>query len=140
MALNEEYAQIGNDIIGAAFEVRKTVGKGLREKYYEAALAFEISNKGYDVKRQVAIPALYKGFVVDDSYQADLIVDNRVVIELKATSCMREEECRQLLTYLKLSDYKLGYLINFGAANFGIGKTKEKLPYENGIYRFVNRL
>ena len=140
MALNDDYSKIGSDIIGAAFEVMRTSGKGLREKYYEAALEYEIIQKGHEVKRQVVIPALYKGKEIEDCYQADLIVDDRVIIEVKAITTMREEECRQLITYLKLSGNRLGYLINFGARDFKIGKSNEPLPYRHGIYRFVNNI
>lgn len=140
MALNEKYIQIGSDIIGSAFEVMKSAGKFMRERYYEAALVYELKERGYEVKRQVAIPALYKGIAIEDSYQADIIVNNEVIIEVKAITTMREDECRQLLTYLKLSGLHLGYLINFGARDFQMGKTSEKLPYTNGIYRFVNNI
>ena len=140
MALNEEYRQIGEDIIGSAFEVMRTAGIGLREKYYEAALVHELKERNYEVKTQVTIPALYKGVKIEDSYQADIVVNDKVIIEVKAISTMREAECRQLLTYLKLSGYKLGYLINFGAKGFHLGKTNEPLPYMNGIYRFVNQI
>ena len=140
MPLNEEYVQIGYDIIASAFEVRNSIGRGLREKFYEGALAYEISQKGYEVKRQVLIPAIYKGVVVEEAYKADIVVDNRVIIEVKAVGQMEENECRQLLTYLKLSDYRLGYLINFGAKLFKPGKVSETMPYKNGIYRFVNNI
>lgn len=140
MPLNEEYVQIGYDIIASAFEVRNSIGRGLREKFYEGALAYEISQKGYEVKRQVLIPAIYKGVVVEEAYKADIVVDNRVIIEVKAVGQMKENECRQLLTYLKLSDHRLGYLINFGAKLFKPGKVSETMPYKNGIYRFVNNI
>ena len=140
MDVNKEYSDLGNSIIGAAFEVMKTAGKGLKEKYYESALAYELEQRGHRVERQVSLPALYKGVKVDDAYQADIVIDNKVIIEVKAISLMTEKECRQLVTYLKLSGYKLGYLINFGAKGFHIGNTKEPQPYKNGIYRFVNNL
>lgn len=138
--LNQDYLDIGRDIIGAAFDVRKSTNRFMRERYYEAALAYELEKRGYSVVRQVAIPAIYKGLKIEDSYQADIIVDSRVIIEIKALTTMKEEECRQLLSYLKLSGLKLGYLINFGSKDFRIGKTSEKLPYLKGIYRFVNNI
>lgn len=140
MALNEEYIGVGYDIIGAAFDVIKNSGRFLREKYYEAALSIELTERGHQVKRQVTIPAFYRGVEIEDSYLADIVVDDKVIIEIKAIATMKEHECRQLLTYLRLSGFKLGYLINFGAKDFRIGKTSEKLPYEKGIYRFVNNL
>ena len=140
MALNDEFVDIGYDIIGAAFDVIKHSGRFMREKYYEAALAKELADRGHDVKRQVTIPALYRGVEIDDSYLADIVVDDKVIIEIKAITTMKESECRQLLSYLQLSGYKLGYLINFGARDFRVGKSSEPLPYINGIYRFVNNI
>ena len=134
------YNKIGEDIIGCAFEIRRKVGRGLREKYYEAALAYELTKRGHKVERQVELPAVYCGVVIDDSYYADIIVDDKVIVEVKAIMTMKEAECRQLLTYLKVSNYKLGYLINFGARDFRTGKFNDMLPYRHGIYRFVNRL
>ena len=140
MALNEEFLQIGYDIIGAAYEVRNTSGRTLREKYYRDALTWELRQKGYVVENEVLIPAIYKGVAISDAYFADIVVDNRVVIETKAIGKMMESEVRQLITYLKLSDFRLGYLINFGAHDFRVGKLEEKVPYENGIYRIVNKI
>lgn len=138
MSLNPEYLKIGHDIIGAAYAVRNAVNRGLRESYYEAALAWELARLGYRVERQVIVPAIYKGEVIDDAYKADIIVDNRVIIEVKAVGQMKETEPRQLLTYLVLSNFALGYLINFGVEHFSIGRLSEPLPYKNGIYRMVN--
>ena len=136
----EEYNAIGKDIIGAAFTVHQKTGRSLREKYYEAALCHELTKKGYEVQRQYTVPAQYDGEIIDDSYQADIVVNGKVIIEVKAVSKMTEAESRQLVTYLKLSDFKLGYLINFGARDFSIGNSKDPMPYQKGIYRFVNRL
>ena len=140
MALNEDYITIGQDIIGASFEVMKNAGRFMRERYYEASLTYELIQRGYDVRRQVTIPALYKGIQVEDSYIADVVVDGRVIIEIKAIPYMKDEEWRQLMSYLKLSGFKLGYLINFGAKDFSVGKSSEKSPYLKGIYRLVNNI
>ena len=136
----DEYDKIGREIIGAAFDVMKNSGRGMREKYYEKALIYELKRRGLNVREQVSIPALYQGVVIDDAYQADLVVNDSIIIELKATLLMGEIEVRQLITYLKLTGYKLGYLINFGAKDFVIGSSKDTYPYKNGIYRFVNNL
>ena len=140
MALNPEYFQIGYDIIGAAYDVRNNVGRGLREKYYEAALCNELRKRGYEVECQVPLPAIYSGEVITDSYLADIVVDKKVIIEVKAITTMSETESRQLYTYLRMSHYKLGYLINFGSKSFKVGTPKESLPYRNGIYRIVNNI
>lgn len=137
MPLPEEFKKIGYDIIGAAFTVRNEAGRGLREIYYKKALVWELQQRGYKAEMEVYVPALYKGQVISDAFQADIVVDDRVVIEAKAISKMGESEVRQLLTYLKLSNFKLGYLINFGARDFGTGKYSDPLPYTKGIYRFV---
>ena len=136
----DEYNSIGSDIIGAAFDVRNNTGTGLREKYYESALAYEIEQRGHNVKRQVMVPAVYKGKIIDDSYMADIVVDDKIIIEVKAIGTMKEVESRQLFTYLRLSNFKLGYLINFGAKEFRTGRIDEELPYRKGIYRIVNNL
>ena len=134
----EPYFSIGHDIIGAAFEVRKKTGSGLREKFYEKALVFELLKKGHHIEEQVTIPALYEDMIIDEAYIADIIVDNLIIVEVKAVGSMSEKESRQLLTYLKLSNFKLGYLINFGAQDFSLGKLSEHIPYKKGIYRMVN--
>lgn len=137
-----DYNKIGYDIIGAAYNVRNNTGRGLLEKYYEGALCYELQELGYDVKRQVSIPALYQGKEVGEAYRADIIVENKVIIEIKAISIMLGFERSQLFTYLKLSGLKLGYLINFGAEDFKPGNffEEEEPPYEFGIYRIVNKL
>jgi len=140
MAINQEYYQIGNDIIGSAFNVRNKAGIGLRESFYEAALVSELKNKGYNVERQVLLPAVYDGIEIEDAYRMDIVVDRRVIIEVKAVSSMTDAESRQLMTYLKLSGYKLGYLINFGARTFTTGKISDPFPYTHGIYRIINNL
>lgn len=137
--LSQEYTDLGNDIIGASFEVRRISGRGLKEKFYEAALVWELRRRGHDVKRQVSVDAVYKGEIIDDSFVADIIVDNKVIIETKALKYFTEAEVRQLYTYLKLTGCSLGYLINFGAEDFRIGNLKkEEHPYVNGIYRILN--
>lgn len=140
MALNQEYLSIGKDIIGAAFDVRNTAGIGLRESYYEAALAWELTQRGHQVQRQVTLPAIYKGIAIEDAYRMDLLVDKNVIIEVKAIGRMTDTESRQLLTYLKLSELRLGYLINFGAKTFSTGKITDPFPYDKGIYRIINNL
>lgn len=140
MSLNDKYIKIGHDIIGAAYEVRNNAGRGLREVYYEKALVYELTLRGYNVKTQVTIPVSYKGIVIDDAYKADIIVDDKVIIEIKAVGQLKETEPRQLLTYLKLTKLELGYLINFGVESFRPGKLSDPLPYNAGFYRIINNL
>lgn len=130
---------IGRDIVGAAFDVRRNTGRGMLEKFYENALAYELNERGHEVECQVVIPAIYKGKEIGDAYRADIIVDKKVIIELKAISNMEGIQFCQLYTYLKLSHYRLGYLINFGAYDFIIGNLNdEEPPYEFGIYPLSN--
>ncbi len=139
--LNQDYLQIGNDIIGASFEVRKNVGSGMRESYYQSCVTWELRQMGYDVQEHVLIPCLYKGQVINDAYEADAIVDNRVVLEFKALGQIMEAEMRQLLTYLRLTQFKLGYILNFGVKDFRTGSLKrEEKPYRSGIYRIANNI
>lgn len=137
--MSDNLNNIGFDVIGAAFDVRNECGPMLLESYYEAALAIELINRGHSVKRQVLIPATYKGMVIDDGFRADLIVDNSVIIEIKAISRLHGEEFRQLMTYLRLSDMRLGYLINFGAKDFTVCQGHE-ISHQKGIYRIVNNI
>ncbi|MBD5297091.1 MAG: GxxExxY protein [Bacteroides sp.] len=137
--LPHEYSAIGKSIIGCAFEVRRTVGRGLREKYYESALVWELRQRGHDVKRQHPIRALYKGVEVDDCFVADILVDDKVIIETKALKSFTESEVRQLYTYLYLTGCRLGYIINFGVDDFRTANLKtDQHPYSFGIYRVVN--
>lgn len=138
MPITEEFRQIGFDIIGSAFTVRNETGRGFREVYYKKALAWELQNRGYDVRMEVTIPAFYRGIEIADAYQADIVVDGRAIIETKALTSMGESEARQLITYLKLTRFKLGFLINFGAKDFRTGRLSDPFPYNRGIYRFVN--
>lgn len=139
MIEKEEY-NIGRDIVGAAYCVRKNTGRGLLEKFYENALAFELREMGYDIECQAPIPAIYRGNVIGDAYRADIVVNKKVIIEIKALSFMDNIECCQLYTYLWLSNFKLGYLINFGAINFELASINDNPPLDKGIYAIANNL
>ena len=122
--------ELSYKIIGAAIEVHKTLGgPGLLEGVYESCLCQELILRGLKVQRQVAVPIIYKGKVVRDPLVIDILVENILIVEVKAT----EKDCplykAQLLTYLRLTNLKLGILINFG---------KESI--KEGISRVVNGL
>lgn len=140
MALNPEFEKIGYDIIHCAYKVRNAVGNVLLESFYRSALAYELRQLNYVVEEEKLIPCNYDGVEIAHAYRADIVVDRRVVIEIKAISGMGENECRQIFTYMKLMQYRLGYLINFGVKNFKFGNTKEGFPMRNGLYRFVNNI
>jgi len=100
-------------IIGAAIEVHRALGPGLLESAYEACLAYELQERGLKVERQVPLPVVYKGVRIDCGYRLDLVVENAVVVEIKAVDSLAPVHQAQLLSYLKLSGYKVGLLINF---------------------------
>lgn len=125
----EEYNQISGKIIGAAIEVHKTLGPGLLEKFYRIALVHELLGYGYCVETEVLFPFKYKGLVVKDACRVDIVVENKVILELKAKSVDSEIYASQLMSYLKISGYKLGLVLNFGLP--------QMLP---GVKRVVNGL
>lgn len=106
---------IGKIVVDCAFQVHTKLGPGLLESVYEVALAHELRKRGLSVERQVPIPVVYDGVQFDEGFRADLIVANLVIIELKSVENVHPVHKKQLLTYLKLADKRLGYLINFGA-------------------------
>ena len=114
-------------IIGAAIEVHKELGPGLHESIYERCLIHELQLKGIKAERQKKQPINYKGLEIDEGYRIDILVENEVILELKVVDRLNNVHTAQLLTYLKLSGCKLGYLINFNT---------ELL--KNGLKRIVN--
>ena len=121
--------ELSYKIIGAAIEVHKNIGVGLLEHAYETALAYELKLLGLNVKQQVSLPLKYKGMTVENAYKIDLIVEDKVIIEVKSVQELNSISHAQILTYLKQSNIKLGLLINFNT---------ELIKY--GIHRIVNKL
>jgi GxxExxY protein len=121
--------QLSNIIIGCAIEVHKVLGPGLLESAYENCFAFELMQKGPHVSTQVPMPIVYKEVRLDHGYRMDLLVGNRVVVEVKSVDFISDVHEAQLLTYLKLGNYKLGLILNFNT-----------LVLKNGIKRMVNGL
>jgi GxxExxY protein len=107
--------EISSKIIGAAIEVHKQLGPGLLESTYEICLAFELRELGLEVNQQVALPVVYKNVKLDAGYRIDLIVEHKVIVEIKSVEALADIHTAQLLTYLKLKDLKLGLLINFNS-------------------------
>jgi GxxExxY protein len=120
---------ISGSIVDSAFRVHKTLGPGLLESTYEACLKYELQNRNIKVLSQVALPVNYNGIKIDAGYRIDLLVENKIIVELKSVEKMLPIHEAQLLTYLKLSKLKLGLLINF---NVDLIK--------NGIKRMVNNI
>lgn len=107
--------EVGKIIVDCAFQVHTKLGPGLLESVYEIALAHELKNRGLVVERQVPIPVSYDGLKFDEGFRADLVVAGLVIIELKSVEVIHPVHKKQLLTYLRLANKRLGYLINFGA-------------------------
>ena len=116
-------------IIGAAIELHKIYGPGLLESAWENALAYDLRALGLDVVQQIGLPFVHKEIKMDIGYRIDLLVEDKVIIEVKNVDAIAEVHRAQLLTYLKLSGKKLGLLINFNA-----------LILKDGIFRYVNNL
>lgn len=123
----EELNKITDTIIGCSIEIHRHLGPGLLESAYAECLYYELKNEGFDVKREIPMPIIYKEIKLDHGYRIDLLVENKVVVELKAVDFLTDVHKAQLLTYLKLGNYKLGLLINFN-----------ETLLKNGIKRIVN--
>jgi GxxExxY protein len=106
--------QIADQIMDAAFQIHRSLGPGLLESVYEVVLARILADWGLDVQRQVPIPIRFQGITFDEGFRADLVVEKKVIIELKSLERLQPVHAKQLLTYLRLADYRLGLLINFG--------------------------
>jgi GxxExxY protein len=108
-----EEERIGKVIVNASFKIHKSIGPGLLEKIYEICLAHELRKAGLDVKRQVTIPIQYDGICFDEGLRLDLLVEDRVVIEIKSVEQVNPVWEAQIISHLKLTGLSLGYLINF---------------------------
>ncbi|MFH6943912.1 GxxExxY protein [Flavobacterium sp. FlaQc-52] len=125
----DELDAITYKIIGLAIEVHRQLGPGLLESAYQECLYYEIVNSGLTVEKQKALPILYKDIKLDHGYRIDLLVENKIVIELKTVEAFTDVHFAQILTYLKLGNYPLGLLINFNSKIL-----------KNNIKRFINTL
>jgi GxxExxY protein len=121
--------QIAAVVVDAAYHVHKKLGPGLLESVYEVTLAHELRKRGLRVDRQVPVAIHYDDLVFEEGFRADLIIENKFIVELKAVETMPTVAPKQLLTYLRLRDCRLGLLINFNEAQI-----------KNGITRIVNGL
>ena len=111
--MSKEIDQITEKIIGCAITVHKELGPGLLESAYEACLVYELSQLGLAVEKQKPLPVTYRSVKIDCGYRIDLLVEEQVVVELKAVEKLERIHEAQLLSYLKLSGYSVGLLINF---------------------------
>ena len=125
--MDENY--LATKVLDLSFEIHKSLGPGLLESVYEEILFYKIKNAGLNVTRQQGIPVNYESIKMDIGFRADLIVENKIIIEIKSVEAIAPVHHKQLLTYLRLSGLKLGLLLNFNEALL-----------KNGIHRIVNNL
>jgi GxxExxY protein len=121
--------EIARLIVDAAYQIHSALGPGLLESVYETVLAYELRQRGLVVIRQAPVPLVYGTMSFDEGFRADLLVHDKVIVELKSVEKVAPVHKKQLLTYLRLADKRLGLLINFGEALI-----------KDGITRIVNRL
>jgi GxxExxY protein len=121
--------EIAKEIVDAAFKIHTTLGPGLLESVYEAVLTHELSRRGLHVERQKSMPVIYENVRLEEGFRADLMVSDKVIVELKSVEKVSPVHKKQLLTYLRLADKRLGLLINFGEDRI-----------KDGITRIVNKL
>jgi len=121
--------EISKVVVDAALKVHRALGPGLLESVYEVVLAHELRSRGIHVQRQVAIPVRYENIQFDEGFRADLVVEQKVIVEIKSVEMAKRVHKKQVLTYLRLADIRLGLLVNFGAELI-----------RDGITRLVNGL
>lgn len=120
----DQLNEVSGEIVDAAITVHRELGPGLLESAYEACLFFELTSRGFKVERQKQLPIVYKGNVVDVGYRMDLLVEDSVIVELKAVDQIKPIDKAQLLSYLKLSKKEIGLLINFNVELLKQGITR----------------
>ena len=116
-------------VVDAAFKIHKTLGPGLLESVYQATLSYELEKRGLSVRQQVGLPVYYEALKLEIGYRVDLIVSDKVIIEIKSVEALALVHRMQLLTYLRLANFRLGLLINFNVELI-----------KDGIQRVVNKL
>ena len=121
--------EISKNVLDAAFSIHTKLGPGLLESAYEAILAYELNKRGLVVRRQVPIPIRYEGLVFEEGFRADLLVEDKLIVELKSVERLTPVYSKQVFTQLRLSEKRLGLLINFG-----------EMHLKHGIERIANGL
>ena len=121
--------EISKLVVDAAYTVHVALGPGLLESVYETVLCHELRKRGLKVERQVAVPVIYDGLHFEEGFRADIVVEDKLVLELKSVESVLPVHKKQTLTYIRLMDKRLGLLLNFGAALM-----------KDGIWRIVNGL
>jgi GxxExxY protein len=119
--------ELSNKVIGIALKVHSNLGPGLLESAYQECLFYEIKKAGFSVEKEKPMPLIYEEVKLDCGYRVDLLIENKLVIEIKSVDALNNVHLAQTLTYLKLGNFKLGLLINFNVAHL-----------KNGIKRVIN--
>jgi GxxExxY protein len=123
----DELESIAKTSVDCGYNLHKDLGPGLLESVYEVLLAESLKERGLNVARQVQVPIEYKGVVIDNAFRVDLLIEGKLLIELKSTEKHAAVHAKQLLTYLRLMRLPLGFLMNFGMATF-----------KDGVFRMAN--
>ena len=121
--------EIAKEVVDAAYKIHTRLGPGLLESVYQSVLEYELGKRGLAVKAELPIPVVYEDVHLEVGFRADLVVENKVIIELKSVETVHTVHKKQLLTYLRLADKRLGLLINFGS-----------FLIKDGISRIANNL
>jgi GxxExxY protein len=121
--------EISKEVVDAAYKIHTRLGPGLLESAYQTVMLYELQKRGLATEREVAVPIQYDDLILETAFRADIIVEKKVIVELKSVEMVSPVYKKQLLTYLKLMDKRLGLLINFG-----------DILIKNGITRIVNNL
>ena len=121
--------ELSKIVFDCALKVHQNLGPGLLESAYEECLFYELKKTGVEVQKQKSLPLIYEGVKLDIGYRIDIIIENKLILEIKSVEMLHDVHFAQLLTYLKLTDCKLGMLINFNVTLI-----------KNGIKRVVNNL
>ena len=128
-AIDMDENQIGKIVVDAAIQIHRELGPGLLESVYSVVLTKELEARGLEVEREVPVPIMYRGVQFNEGSRADVLIEGCVILELKSVEQLSKIHAKQLLTYLKLMDLRLGFLLNFGA-----------YLMKDGIQRIVNGL
>jgi len=128
--------EIATVVVDAAYRLHTGLGPGIFEIVYEVLLAHELRKHGYSVERQVIVPITWDGITFDEGFRADLIIDNCVIVEVKSIAALDAVHSKQVLTYLRLMDKRLGLLINFGEhlIKHGIKRIANSMPEEPPVF------
>jgi len=121
--------ELSNKIIGRAIAIHKSLGPGLLESAYKECLCYELRKAGFHIVKEKPVPLIYEGIILDCGYRIDILVENKVVIEIKSIDLLTQVHLAQILTYLRIGHYKLGLLMNFNV-----------ILLRDGIRRVVNDL